>query len=234
LNPPASAEIADTVPPEPTRILAIRHGETAWNAEMRLQGQLDVPLNALGRWQASRLPAAIADERLVAVYASDLVRAHETARTFAAPLGLPVVADRGLRERCFGHFEGRTYAEIDIRWPQDAERWRERETGYAPYGGESLETFYQRCVSTVTRLAGAHPGQTIAIVAHGGVLDCLHRAALRVELTAPRAWPLANATVNRLLFTGEGLMLIGWNDDAHLAGGDPAGLRKTGDDASVT
>jgi probable phosphoglycerate mutase len=231
LNPPAAAEPAQ---PEPTRILAIRHGETAWNAEMRLQGQLDVPLNERGRWQASRLPAAIADESLAAVYASDLSRAHETARTFAAPLGLPVVADRGLRERCFGYFEGRTYAEIDIRWPQDAERWRVRETDYAPYGGESLDVFYRRCVSTVTRLAGAHPGQTIAIVAHGGVLDCLHRAALRVELTAPRAWPLANATVNRLLFTGEGLMVIGWNDDAHLADGDPASSGISRDDNSVS
>jgi probable phosphoglycerate mutase len=216
LNDGADGDAAPAAAHEPTRILAIRHGETAWNFEMRLQGQLDVPLNDHGRWQASRLGSAVADEAIAAVYSSDLGRAHETAKAFAGPRGLKIGLDAGLRERCFGFFEGRTYAEIEQRWPLEAARWRSRELDYAPASGESLAVFYQRCISTTQRLARLHAGQTIALVAHGGVLDCLHRAALHIELAAPRAWPLANATVNRLLFNGNGLMLIGWNDDAHL------------------
>jgi len=99
-------------------------------------------------------------------------------------------------------------------------RWRRREPGAGPEGGEPLESFYERCVGVVTERAVAHPGQTIAIVAHGGVLDCLYRAAVGVALSAPRGWSIGNATINRLLFNGERLSLVGWSDEGHLAG-DP-------------
>ena len=79
-----------------------------------------------------------------------------------------------------------------------------QETGFQPGGGESLLTLSARSVAAFTRLAGAHRGQTIAIVAHGGVLDALYRAAVGAGLDAPRTWQLGNATVNRLLYTGEG------------------------------
>ena len=203
---------------EATRIVAIRHGETAWNAQSRLQGQLDIPLNALGRAQAATLAGALRDEGLVAVYASDLGRAWQTAQALAVPLGLPLVADPGLRERGFGLLEGLTYAEIDRHWPDLARRWRSREPGFAPEGGESLDTFQARCVAVASRLAAAHAGQAIALVCHGGVLDCLYRAATRVPLDAPRSWVLGNAGINRLLCTPQGFTLVGWNDAAHLDG----------------
>ncbi len=203
---------------EVTRIVAIRHGETAWNAASRLQGQLDIPLNALGRAQAATLAGALRDEGLVAVYASDLGRAWQTAQALATPLGLPLTADAGLRERGFGLLEGWTYTEIDQRWPDLARRWRSREPGFAPEGGESLDTFQARCVAVVSRLATGHAGQAIALVCHGGVLDCLYRAATRVPLDAPRSWVLGNAGINRLLCTPQGFTLVGWNDDAHLDG----------------
>jgi probable phosphoglycerate mutase len=68
----------------------------------------------------------------------------------------------------------------------------------------------------VARLAAAHPGQTIAVVAHGGVMDCLYRAAARLELDAPRSWQLGNASINRLLYTPQGFTLVGWSDTYHL------------------
>ncbi len=205
---------------EPTLLFALRHGQTAWNAELRIQGQLDIPLNDTGRWQAARLAEALADAGIAAVYTSDLQRARATAEPLALAAGVPLVADARLRERGFGQFEGHTYADIETRWPQAAARWRRREPGAGPEGGETLEAFYARSVEAVCDIAAAHPGQTIAVVAHGGVLDCLYRAAVGVALEASRSWQLGNATINRLLYNGERLSLVGWSDEGHLAG-DP-------------
>jgi len=201
-----------------TRILAIRHGETAWNVDTRIQGQLDVPLNDTGRWQAQRLGRAVADERIDAVYASDLARAYETAQAVATESGQPIVTDSGLRERHFGEFEGFTWKEIQQRWPQESEGWGERELDVAPARGESLRQFCARCVAAATRIAAAHPGQTVAMIAHGGVMDCLYRAASRISLHAPRSWQLGNASINRLLYTPQGFTLVGWSDTHHLDG----------------
>ena len=202
--------------PQVTRVLAIRHGETAWNVDTRIQGQIDVPLNETGRWQAHLLALAVADEGIAAVYSSDLLRAWQTAESVARGSRRPIVADTGLRERGFGVFEGLTYAEINQRWPAQSERWRRRDPDFGAEGGEVLRDFYARCVATATRLASAHPGQTIALVAHGGVMDCLYRAASRVALDAPRSWQLGNASINRLLYTPQGFTLIGWSDTCHL------------------
>jgi len=199
-----------------TRVLAIRHGETAWNVDARIQGHLDIPLNETGRWQAQRLALALVEEGIEAIYASDLLRALETAQAVSAGSGRGVVTDVGLRERGFGEFEGLTFKEIEQRWPDQSERWRKRDPSFGPSGGETLLEFYTRSVATVTRLADAHPGQTIAVVAHGGVMDCLYRAATRLDLQAPRSWQLGNASINRLLYTPQGFTLVGWSDTWHL------------------
>ena len=199
-----------------TRILAIRHGETAWNVEGRIQGQLDVPLNDMGRWQVHRLALALAGEDVAAIYASDLLRAMETAQAVARGCGRPVVTDPGLRERGFGIFEGLSYAEINQRWPEQAERWRRRDPTFGAPDGETLNRFYERSIATAARLAALHPGQTIALVSHGGVMDCLYRAASRVALDSPRSWQLGNAAINRLLYTPQGFTLVGWSDICHL------------------
>lgn len=203
---------------EATRIIAIRHGETAWNAESRLQGQLDIPLNPLGRAQAAQLALALKDEGIEAVIASDLGRAADTARAFAEPLGLPLQLDAALRERGFGAMEGRTFEEIDRELPELSLRWRRRDPDFGPPGGERLQDFYDRSVGIAERLARAHAGCTIALVTHGGVLDCLYRAAARIELQASRTWVLGNAAINRLLHSPEGFVLVGWNDHQHLLG----------------
>ena len=205
---------------EPTRIFALRHGETAWNVAQRIQGQLDVPLNERGREQAARLALALQGEGLAAIHSSDLQRAAATAQALADACGLPVKHDAALRERAFGRFEGETYTDIEARWPEDALRWRKRDVDFAPGGGETLRNFSDRCVSTITRLAHAHRGEAIAVVAHGGVLDCLYRASARLGLDAPRTWQLGNAAINRVLFNGEGFVVIGWNDHGHLEGLD--------------
>ncbi len=203
---------------EPTRLILIRHGETLWNRATRIQGHTDIPLSPLGLSQAERLAQALADEPLAAIYASDLSRARQTADALARMQGLPVQLDAGLRERAFGRFEGLSWAQISEEYPEDAERWRRREPDFEVGGGESLTTFSARCIAAARRAAAAHPGQAIALVAHGGVLDCLYRAATRVTLESPRSWQLGNAAINRLLATADGFTLVGWNDDRHLAG----------------
>ncbi len=207
-----------------TRILAIRHGETAWNREHRIQGFLDIALNDAGLAQAERMAQALAHEAIDAIYSSDLQRAHATALPLARSRGLAVQTDTGLRERCFGSFEGLTFVELEALHPEDTLRWRRRDPEFGPAGGERLVDFDARCIAAITRLAERHRGGCIAVVSHGGVMDCLYRAAARVSLDAPRTWTVANASINRVLHTSEGYSLIGWGDTSHLDGTEHAAL----------
>ena len=199
-----------------TRIIAIRHGETAWNVDTRLQGHLDIALNAKGLWQAEQVARVLAGEAIEAVYTSDLLRAWHTARAIAQSTEAPLVARQDLRERCFGSFEGKTHAELEAQWPEASLRWRQREPDWAPPGGESLLALRQRINRTVAALAQQHLGGQIVLVAHGGVMDVLYRLATGQDLQAPRTWQLGNAAINRLLWTADGLTLVGWGDTGHL------------------
>ena len=199
-----------------TRLIAIRHGETAWNADTRLQGHMDIALNARGRWQAERAAQALADESFAAIYTSDLQRAHATAQALATLTGHALQPHTGLRERHFGELQGQTHAQIEENFPAQALLWRHRDPHWTPAGGESLVTFHQRVTDTVAELASAHFGEQIVLFAHGGVLDMLYRNATGQTLQAPRSWNLGNATINRLLWTPEALTVVGWSDERHL------------------
>lgn len=205
--------------PQAVRIIAIRHGETAWNALGRIQGHTDIGLNDNGHAQAQQVAQALGGEALDAIYSSDLQRAWQTAQAIAAVTAAPLHAEPGLRERCFGSFEGSSFAQIAQQQPQAAELWRKRDVQFAPPdGGESLLQLQERIAAAVQRVAAAHIGGHIALVAHGGVLDMLYRLATRQHLQAPRTWQLPNAAINRLLWTPEsGLTLVGWGDVQHLS-----------------
>jgi probable phosphoglycerate mutase len=206
-----------------TQITAVRHGETAWNAESRLQGHLDIDLNDLGRWQAQRVGLALADSGISTIYCSDLCRAHNTALAISraisqhsgiAPSDLRL--EPGLRERSFGSFEGLTYEQVSTLHPEDALRWKQRDPHWAPPGGESPTALHQRIATTLHAIAAQHPGEHIALVSHGGVLDMLYRLATGQVLNAPRTWELGNCAINRLLYTPQALTLVGWADTQHL------------------
>lgn len=201
-----------------TRILAIRHGETAWNQEARIQGQLDIPLNDRGLWQATQTAQALRDESIAAVYTSDLQRAVQTAQPLARHHQQSLQFHLGLRERHFGECQGYTWTELAERSPDITDAWRRRVPEFAPPGGESLLALRTRVVQTFDELAERHLGEQIVVVAHGGVLDIVYRAAARVDLQSPRTWSLANAGINRVLWTPEGLSLVGWGDVSHLEG----------------
>jgi probable phosphoglycerate mutase len=202
-----------------TRILAVRHGETLWNRETRIQGFTDIDLSDHGRWQAQQLAQALREEPVAACYASDLSRARDTAQAVADVHGHAVHTDPGLRERSFGQFEGHTWTEIETQWPEASHAWRQRVPDWAPLGGESLIALSARVLNSLNRIAERHLGEQILVVVHGGVLDALYRAATGLDLQAPRAWELRNTAINRLLWSPEGLSLVGWADTAHLESG---------------
>jgi 2,3-bisphosphoglycerate-dependent phosphoglycerate mutase len=205
-----------------TRIIAVRHGETAWNVDTRIQGQLDIGLNTRGEWQANRVGQALADDAIDHIYSSDLQRAHSTAQAIARHASksgaspLQVKLHRGLRERNFGSFEGETWADIAEKWPEESRRWKQRDPHFAPPGGETPTVLLDRVQRTVDEIAAQHQGEHIVLVAHGGVMDMLYRLATRQELHAPRTWELGNAAINRLLWTPDALTLVGWADTGHL------------------
>ena len=210
-----------------TELILIRHGETDWNVARRLQGHLDVTLNAEGERQAAAVAAALADEHVHAIYASDMQRTQLTAQAIAAPRGMRVLSDSALRERCYGDLQGLTHSEISVRYPQDYHAWKARDPDvrYASQQtvAETLREFSARAVGAVIALAkqaAAQPGlQTIVIVTHGGVLDCVHR---HIHIAAggfkqPRDFDILNASINRLRWDGESLQIRQWGDVAHLA-----------------
>ena len=201
----------------------MRHGETDWNAQSRLQGHLDIDLNERGRWQAQRAGLALADSGITTIYCSDLRRAHDTAlaisRAIAQHSGIAATDLRlepGLRERSFGDFQGLTYDEVGALHPEDALRWKQRDPHWAPPGGESPAALHQRIATTLHAIAAQHPGEHIALVSHGGVLDMLYRLATGQALNAARTWELGNCAINRLLYTPQALTLVGWADTQHL------------------
>lgn len=205
--------------PLSVRITAVRHGETAWNVDTRIQGQLDIALNDHGQWQAQRVGLALADSGIDHIYSSDLQRAHSTAKAIATHAGIPtdtIALHVGLRERAFGSFEGQTYAEIEAQWPAESKRWRQRDPHWAPPGGESPLQTLDRVAQTLASIAAQHSGQHIVLVAHGGVLDMLYRLATQQTVDAPRTWDLGNCAINRLLWTPDSLTLVGWADAGHL------------------
>ncbi len=201
-----------------TTLLLIRHGETAWNAEHRIQGSLDVPLSATGIRQAALLAERLRDEPIAAVYSSDLARAALTAGPLAERVGCALTLDARLRERSFGIFEGLTLDEIAIRHTTDFHRWRAREFDWAMDGGESARALLARLTGALTQIVVAHAGQTVAVVAHGGVLDIVYRQARTLAWDAPREHQMLNASINRVRAEAPPLALRieEWGDVAHL------------------
>lgn len=148
-----------------TTLLLARHGETDWNREGRWQGWADPPLNETGRGQARELADQLRQTPFDAVYSSDLKRALETAEILAAPHGVPVLVDSGLREIDVGSWSGLTREEIRERFPD----------GVRP-DGETHDEHVARTRAALTRIARDHPGGRILVVGHGGTIRSIHDA----------------------------------------------------------
>jgi probable phosphoglycerate mutase len=200
-----------------TEILLIRHGETLWNQQGRMQGQNDSPLTPTGLEQARKLARRLKDVAFTALYSSDLGRAHQTARCIADATGHDIIADQGLRERSFGIFEGLTNAEIRVRHPGDYAIFARRDAEYVVPGGESASAFRRRVVQTLEAIAARHGGETITVVSHGLVLDALYRTASGMSYEVQRGFPLLNCSVNTFRRGPEGWLAVTMCDVGHLA-----------------
>lgn len=201
-----------------TRLCFVRHGETAWNAERRIQGQIDEPLSAVGYAQARAAASWLAREPIAAIYASDLARALHTAAAAAHLLRLPILRRAYLRERHYGVFQRLTYEEARERYPREYARLHAREADFdLPGGGESLRQFSARVNRGLDEIVAAHPGGQVLVFTHGGVLDILHRRASGKPLSAPRDFEIPNAGLNWFEVADGEWSILSWAERGHLA-----------------
>ena len=197
-----------------TLILA-RHGRTAWNHELRLQGHADVPLDDVGRAQAEELAAGLAPLQPVRLWSSDLRRAHQTAAAIGAACGLPVESDPRLREYDVGDRSGMTHAEFADRFPAEYAAWR---TGAAGPGEETIEEVAARTVAALRDHLAELPADGVGVAV-------MHGTCLKTALSALLDWPaapgnlagLANCSVAVLAENDFGLRLVAYNVDPEAA-----------------
>lgn len=199
-----------------TQVLLIRHGETQWNLDNRIQGHHDVPLTPRGEEQARRLGECLRAEPLDAVYTSDLKRSHRTAELVAEGRDVEVRSEPRLREARFGVFEGLTAAEVAAAYPEAYHLWRTDAIRHRPPGGETLEDLSERCMAALREHLPKHPGQTVAVVAHGGPVRIMLVGLLGLSLEIYPKIRVENTSVSRVLFTARGPILAGANDVSHL------------------
>jgi broad specificity phosphatase PhoE len=208
----------------PSRLLIVRHGRTAWNVDGRFMGQLDIPLDEIGRAQAAAVAHRLAHERPLAIYSSDLSRAWQTARCIRNTIAEAIqpnpppalVLEPRLREMHFGEWQGLTYTEIQACQPAALVAWESDWLNNAPPGGETLKQVIERLQAVYQEILAAHPEGTVLLVGHGGALQTL--LCLALGLPPERFWQLQldNASLADLRIYPEGAILNLFNDTCHL------------------
>lgn len=200
------------------KLYLIRHGQTEWNIEGKIQGKTDIPLNETGLYQAACLAKGMRGRKIAAVYSSPLLRAAQTAGVLAKEKGLAVKLVPELREVDFGLWEGRSWTEVDTEFHEDFNRWEENPAENMPTGGESRESCKNRCKEAVERiLAELDEGCDAAIVAHGGILAHVVDYLLRNQKEKEEII-VKNASISIIEYhrkTGMGRLVL-LNDTAHL------------------
>ncbi len=202
-----------------TCICFVRHGETNWNAERRMQGHIDIPLNANGISQAERLANALirVKHSFDVIYSSDLERALHTANAVARALSLDVQITPRLRERNVGKLQGLLLAEAPVLLPEIWQRHIARELDHDLGGGESIRTFHQRMQDILELFLNEHRGQSVLAVSHGGSLDMIYRIVTQQALDAERVAVVPNTSLNWITHDGSTWSVECWADTSHLS-----------------
>lgn len=196
----------------PTKIVLIRHGETAWNQEGRVQGLTDTSLNDTGVRQAESLALALKEERLNAIYSSPLRRALDTARVIAEQHGLQVQVEDDLREMDVGDMDGLTYKELRERYADFMKEWSENVSTLKMPGGEHISELQERAWQTIQDIVSKHPGATVAVVSHNFVIQSIICKALDLTLTNFRRLRQDLASMSVLEFGERGPVLLSLNE----------------------
>lgn len=204
----------------PPLVLLARHGETAWNAAGRMQGQTDVPLSPKGAEQAARLAARMASlppaDRPARIVSSDLARAFATAEAVGAAIGVPVVADPRFREDHMGSWQGLTRAEAIAHDPDAVRHLVRREPDARPPGGESRRDLSERSWKGFLDVAAPGTAGPLLIVAHGGVIMSILYRVLGLPIDAPRRFQLPNVGLTTLVFRDSFWFVKSLNDTNHI------------------
>lgn len=198
------------------RLLLVRHGETAWNASRRYQGQEDVRLNDAGREQAAAAARRLGSADLQVIYTSDLRRAAETARVIAQPHGLEVHEDARLRELNFGVWQGLTYQQIADQDPRRLARWNADRVNRTPPEGESLAQMAARLREFLDEVRAQHPDDTVTVVSHGGTIRVILCLLLDHPLGAYWQFEVDNTAIAEIEWRSLGPVVVRWNDAHHL------------------
>lgn len=199
------------------KLYLIRHGETDWNADGRIQGHSDIELNARGLEQARRLAARMPDEgEFHALYSSPLKRAFRTAEMIGGALDTPVTSDPRLLERSLGVLEGLTMSEIRVKHPDVARAWQEG--GLRPHipGEESRDAFIERVTEFIADIRAKHREGRVIAITHGGTINMLLMVALALDVERPPPFYIDNASINVVQWGERGARLRVLNDAYHL------------------
>ena len=199
-----------------TTFILIRHGETHWNREHRIQGHLDSPLTPEGIAQVEACAQRLASEHFDAVVVSDLGRARHTAEILVGARSLSVSADATLRERSFGLGEGMTYAEMDARYPQIFAQRGLVDSEFTLPDGETRSAFHVRVIGAIERLAAEHTGKRLLVVTHGGVLGVIYRLLNNFPIASSERVAIPNVGYNRISIEAGIWKMEVWGDTSYL------------------
>ncbi len=199
-----------------TWITVIRHGETEWNAAMRLQGIRDSELTPKGLKQIESAALVLRDRKFEVFLSSDLGRTIKTAESINAFHGLEIQKNRALRERNFGKMEGMTLEQIKKNYADAYKGYSLRKESYQVPGGESLIEFNRRVMKGIDDIISKYTGKKILIVTHGGVLDCLLRKTFHYSLSSGRNFSIYNTAINKFSVCNDEWKLEEWGNIDHL------------------
>ena len=201
-------------------LLLIRHGETDWNNEGRIQGHTDTPLNPRGIQQAGRLAARLASEEIDAVYTSPLARARVTAELIAQKHCLTAIPDDRLKEKFLGDFEGMTGGDLEKQYPEIFHAWHASEVHFPLPGEETPTALQERVQAFLDRVRAEHPdGAQVAVVSHGGTLSMFLATLIGLDIQRRFPFWFDNASVSHIDLSGTRFRLRLLNDTCHLRNG---------------
>lgn len=199
-------------------LLIVRHGETDWNAEGRIQGHTDIGLSGTGAEQARLLAVRLASIAIDAAYSSDLKRASETATIALGSQDIVLNKTPRLREYHKGSYEGMTLAEIETQFPEDFPRYLEKDLDYAPTGGESTRGVSARMAGIFGEIKANHLNETVLVVGHGGSLRAGMVSLLRMPLEGNWSFVFGNCSLTVVDTYEDNAVLRLFNDKSHLNG----------------